>query len=82
MGSIINKNDADKYTMENKESSNVVISDLEKRGEDSAKEILNSNLSCEQAQSSLLQIITDGAKEYEKRTGQKMSYAEMRAAYG
>lgn len=31
---------------------------------------------------SLLSIINDGANEFEKKTGRKMTYAEMRAAYG
>lgn len=30
----------------------------------------------------LIAIMTDGAKEFEQKTGRKMSYAEMRAAYG
>ena len=31
---------------------------------------------------SLMSIITDGAKEFEKKTGRPMTYAEMRYAYG
>lgn len=31
---------------------------------------------------SLMSIITNGAKEFEKKTGRPMSYAEMRYAYG
>lgn len=31
---------------------------------------------------SLMSIITDGAKEFEKKTGRQMTYAEMRYAYG
>jgi len=30
----------------------------------------------------LMSIITNGAKEFEEKTGRPMSYAEMRAAYG
>ena len=31
---------------------------------------------------SLMSIITDGAKEFEQKTGRPMTYAEMRYAYG
>ena len=31
---------------------------------------------------SLMSIMTDGAKEFEKKTGRPMTYAEMRYAYG
>jgi len=31
---------------------------------------------------SLMSIITDGTKEFEKKTGRRMTYAEMRYAYG
>ena len=58
-----------------------------------AKTIMNSNTTSstdenkdkeaiEKISASLMSIITDGAKEFEKKTGRPMTYAEMRYAYG
>lgn len=60
-----------------------VIADLEKRGEQVAKEVLtDKNMSIETAQEKLLNVMSNGAKEFEQRTGRKMTYLEMRAAWG
>ena len=65
------------------ESSKSVIDDLEKRGEQVVKEVItDKTLSIETAQKKLLDVISNGAKEFEQRTGRKMSYSEMRAAWG
>lgn len=56
-----------------------------------AKTITNSNTTTmtdenkeamEKIGDNLISIITDGAKEFEKKTGRPMTYAEMRYAYG
>jgi hypothetical protein len=65
------------------ENSQTVINDLEKKGETQVKDLMTGKTSSvEDIGKSLMSIIENGANEYEKRTGQKMSYAEMRAAYG
>ena len=65
------------------EDSQTVINDLEKKGETQVKDLMTGKTSSvEDIGKSLMSIIENGANEYEKRTGQKMTYAEMRAAYG
>jgi hypothetical protein len=65
------------------ENSQTVINDLEQKGETQVKELMTGKTQkVEDIGKSLMSIIENGANEYEKRTGQKMSYAEMRAAYG
>lgn len=59
------------------ESSSDVIRDLEKRGEDY---IINNNPIS--SPDKLIELMKNGADEFKKRTGQPMTYAEMRAAYG
>ena len=71
------------------ESSDSVIADLEKKGYEQAVKaasiILDTNTKNENVQDTgkiLMNFMQDGAKEFEERTGRKMSYAEMRAAWG
>lgn len=65
------------------EDSQTVIKDLETKGETQLKDLTTGKTPITQnIGQSLMSIIENGANEYEKRTGQKMSYAEMRAAYG
>lgn len=60
-----------------------VIADLEQRGEQVAKEVItDKNMRIETAQEKLLNVMSNGAKEFEQRIGRKMTYAEMREAWG
>ena len=64
-----------------------VIAELEQKGYESLKKIVIPNKEdnkpdLEKLQTSLLSIITNGTNEFEEKTGRKMSYAEMRAAWG
>ena len=62
---------------------NSVIADLEQRGEQVAKEVItDKNMRIETAQEKLLNVMSNGAKEFEQRTGRKMTYAEMRETWG
>lgn len=69
---------------ENPES---VIIDLEKKGYIEAVKALPNILSnnktvAESAGEKLIGFMTAGADDFEKRTGRKMTYGEMRAAWG
>ena len=71
------------------EASESVIADLEKKGYEQAVKaapiIVDTNAKMETVQDAgqiLMNFMQDGAKEFEERTGRKMSYAEMRAAWG
>jgi hypothetical protein len=67
------------HIIESKES---VMKELEEKGEKDVIEMFQSNLSVSNAQDHLLNIMKNGIDEYEKRTGSKMSYSEMRMMYG
>jgi len=63
------------------ELSQSVIADLEKKG----YELITGKLNKEPVQDvgqKLMNFMQDGAKDFEQRTGRKMTYAEMRAAWG
>jgi hypothetical protein len=63
------------------ENTQKVIKELEEKGFTKAKEILTKPNS-ESTGSELLKFMKDGTKEFEERTGRKMTYSEMREAYG
>jgi hypothetical protein len=63
------------------ESSQCVIADLEQKG----YELITRKSDKEPVQDvgqKLMNFMQDGAKDFEQRTGRKMTYAEMRAAWG
>lgn len=63
------------------ESSQSVIADLEKKG----YELITGKSDKKPVQDvgqKLMNFMQDGAKDFEQRTGRKMTYAEMRAAWG
>lgn len=63
--------------MESQMVVNEIIQQLEQDGYDKLKKLQpNHDIS------QLLQIMSEGTKEFEKKTGRQMSYAEMRSAYG
>ena len=66
--------------IEDKEDANMVIRDLEKKTENIVKTIgvegCMSNINV------IMNSMNNGKKEFEKRTGREMTYAEMRAAWG
>ena len=66
--------------IEDKEDANMVIRDLEKKTENIVKTIgvegCMSNINV------IMSSMNNGKKEFEKRTGREMTYAEMRAAWG
>jgi len=71
----------------NHESPDAVIADLEQKGYEKAVEILPSiiignNEKVKDVGDKLISFMSAGADDFEKRTGRKMSYAEMRAAWG
>ena len=66
--------------IEDKEDANMVIRDLEKKTENIVKTIgvegCMSNINV------IMSSMNDGKKEFEKRTGREMTYAEMRERFG
>ena len=70
-----------------RENPDEVILDLEQKGYVEAAKVLPNILSnnktvVESAGEKLIGFMTAGADDFEKRTGRKMTYAEMRAAWG
>jgi hypothetical protein len=55
---------------------------LEKEGEEKVKNMVINGVPVENVRNACLQIISDGANEFEKKTGRKMTYSEMRGMYG
>jgi hypothetical protein len=64
-----------------RESADVVILDLKKKGYDAMPTALHKN-DLNDISNALMSIIQNGADEFKERTGRPMSYAEMRAAWG
>jgi hypothetical protein len=64
------------------ENAEDVLSDIEQRGQQKAKEIMQSNDSSEIVANKLISFMQQGAEEFNTRTGRPMTYAEMRAAWG
>lgn len=62
------------------EDADAVIRDLEKRGEIEAKKVLQTDV--KEAADQLIGFMEAGAKEFEQRSGRRMTYSEMRAAWG
>lgn len=70
-------------TVKTLESPDAVIADLEKKGYEKATEVLPSMLvGNKDAGDKLMSFMSAGADDFEKRTGRKMTYGEMRAAWG
>lgn len=59
-----------------------VILELEQKGYVEAAKILPNILTDNKAGEKLISFMTEGANDFEKRTGRKMTYSEMRAAWG
>jgi len=82
----------EKLEQEGFEELQQVLNANEEAAEVLAKKITLEGKSCElsekekeslnEIQNSLMSIIVNGAKKFEKETGREMTYAEMRAAYG
>jgi uncharacterized protein YqgV (UPF0045/DUF77 family) len=70
----------------NKDPIDEIISQLEQDGYNKLKNLnvqMGSNeTTLQNYGDSLLQIVKDGATEFEKKAGRKMTYSEMREAYG
>ena len=66
--------------MSEKEDSNAVIKDLESQQIVVIQKAISSPVS--QAGNILMDFMSNGSKEFEKRTGRPMTYGEMRAAWG
>lgn len=69
------------------ESPDAVIADLEQKGYEKAAEILptmliGNNEKVKDVGDQLMSFMSSGAEDFEKRTGRKMTYGEMRAAWG
>ena len=56
-----------------------LIKKLEKKGEEEVKKIKSNKNATADA---FMNIIKDGMKEFEEKTGRGMTYSEMREAYG
>lgn len=75
---------ADKTNMADNDI-NLLKKNLESKGEELCKKLLNNkNISRDynDVEHMISTIITDGMNEYEKKTGKKMTYGEMRDIYG
>jgi hypothetical protein len=70
-------------TVKTVESPDAVIADLEKKGYEKAAEVLPGIIvGNKDAGDQLMSFMSSGAEDFEKRTGRKMTYGEMRAAWG
>ena len=58
---------------------NKVMLELEKKGEEQLAQVKTQNGNVGQQLSS---IVSNGAKEFQEKTGRPMTYGEMRAMYG
>ena len=63
-----------------KEDSNTVIKDLESQRIQVVQKVLT--IPSNEASNILLDFMSNGAKDFEKRTGRPMTYSEIRAAWG
>ena len=75
---------ADKTNMADNDI-NLLKKNLESKGEELCKKLLNNkNISRDynDVEHMISTIITDGMNEYEKKTGKKITYVEMRDIYG
>ena len=59
-----------------------VIRDLEKRQEPVIQNAFTSNAPIKEISDTLIDFMKQGSDEFETRTGRRMTYAEMRAAWG
>ena len=66
--------------MPEKEDPNAVIKDLESQQLPVIQKAMTTHVS--QAGNILIDFLSNGSKEFEKRTGRPMTYSEMRAAWG
>jgi len=64
------------------ETPDEVIVDLEKGGYNFTNKLVTSNISVKDSIPLLIDVMKNGADEFQKRTGRPMTYAEMRTAYG
>ena len=55
---------------------------LEKKGEQQVAQLIASNVSKEEFQTALINIMKDGEKEFVKANNRKMTYSELRSIYG
>lgn len=61
------------------------LKELEKKGEESAKNIVKNftkNGNVDDSMKSIENVLKKGFNEFEKETGRKMTYSEMRDLYG
>lgn len=89
MGSIISftsssetNNEKSKLNEDFTETPDEVIIDIEKGGYDFTNKLISSNISIKDSIPLLIDVMKNGADDFQKRTGRPMTYAEMRTAYG
>jgi predicted thioredoxin/glutaredoxin len=75
------KNDEEKYT-----NTKIVMKEIEKKTDTKITELMtsSSNLIKEEPnlEKNLINIMSDGAKEFKEKTGRNLTYGEMREMYG
>jgi len=56
--------------------------ELEKRGEESTKNIATNDTNANEIVDKVVKIMKDGETEFVKKTGRRMTYSEIREMYG